>query len=242
MRPLNALDLLRAWEQGLDESLPSRALILLAAASPGTGPRDLAGLSAGRRDGLLIDLRRALFGDRLTCVATCPRCAQQVEFEVLTGALRLPDAEGGCLEVEHEGYQVRCRLPDADALAALAGTDCEAGRDQLVRTCVLSISHGGEPIEADALPDSLIAVVGERIEAADPQVRIDLAITCGACEHAWQAPFDIVSYLWTELDRWARGTLRNVLILARHTGWSECEILAMSARKRQLYLDLVDAS
>jgi hypothetical protein len=53
------------------------------------------------------------------------------------------------------------------------------------------------------------------------------------------APFDIVSHLWTELDAWARRMLREVHALAATYGWSEAEILRMSATRRRAYLDLI---
>jgi hypothetical protein len=51
--------------------------------------------------------------------------------------------------------------------------------------------------------------------------------------------FDIVSFFWTELSAQAKRLLREVHTLARGYGWREADILAMSARRRQLYLDLV---
>ena len=73
---------------------------------------------------------------------------------------------------------------------------------------------------------------------ADPQADVQLALVCPACGHTWQATFEIVSFLWAELSAWAERTLADVHALASTYGWREADILAMSARRRQRYLEL----
>ncbi|HKI02137.1 MAG TPA: phage baseplate protein, partial [Thermoanaerobaculia bacterium] len=61
MRPLSAPELLEAWERGLAGHPVQRALLLVAAACPGTPPEELARESVGRRDGRLLTLREWTF-------------------------------------------------------------------------------------------------------------------------------------------------------------------------------------
>jgi predicted DNA-binding transcriptional regulator AlpA len=75
--------------------------------------------------------------------------------------------------------------------------------------------------------------------AADPLADIRLGLICPACGHAWQVLFDIVTFFWSEIDAWARRTLREVHALARAYGWREAEILALTARRRQHYLEIL---
>ena len=35
-------------------------------------------------------------------------------------------------------------------------------------------------------------------------------MACPACGHGWQARFDVVSFLWSEIDAWAGRMLRDV--------------------------------
>jgi hypothetical protein len=77
------------------------------------------------------------------------------------------------------------------------------------------------------------------MEASDPVARIELALTCPSCDQVWSSLFDIASFLWTEVDAWARRTLRDVHTLARAYGWRESEVLALGPRRRQAYLELV---
>ena len=55
----------------------------------------------------------------------------------------------------------------------------------------------------------------------------------------WLEPFDIASFLWTELHAWASRTLYDVHQLAAAYGWSEAECLSLSARRRGYYLELI---
>ncbi len=54
-------------------------------------------------------------------------------------------------------------------------------------------------------------------------------------------PFDILSYLWTEIEDWAQRLLVDVHTLAVSYGWSERDILALSPRRRRMYLELLGA-
>ena len=75
--------------------------------------------------------------------------------------------------------------------------------------------------------------------AADPQADVELALSCPACGHAWPAAFDIASFLWTEVDAWARVLLHEIHALASAYGWREADILALSPRRRRAYLELI---
>ena len=77
------------------------------------------------------------------------------------------------------------------------------------------------------------------IAAADPLAEIALELACPDCAATWSAPFDIVRFLWSEVDAWAARTLDEVHVLASHYGWSEAEILALSPQRRQHYRDLI---
>ena len=73
------------------------------------------------------------------------------------------------------------------------------------------------------------------MSGADPMADIHLALNCPSCEHKWEAPFDIVAFLWREISAAARRLLREVHTLASAYGWTETEILALSpARRRDL--------
>jgi len=79
-----------------------------------------------------------------------------------------------------------------------------------------------------------------RLSLADPHADIRLDLDCSACQARWQAPFDIVPFLWSAVDAWALRLLRDVHRLARAYGWREADILALSPPRRRCYLELLD--
>jgi hypothetical protein len=108
----------------------------------------------------------------------------------------------------------------------------------LLRRCLLSVDDHGAALDADRLPHEVVTAVADRMAEADPQADTELRLRCEVCEHGWSALFDIPSFLWTELDAWARRALYDVHTLARAYGWTESDILRLSPRRRQHYLEL----
>jgi hypothetical protein len=76
---------------------------------------------------------------------------------------------------------------------------------------------------------------------ADPLADVQLAVSCPSCGTRQQVSFDILSFFWTEIEAWAWRILREVHTLASAYGWHEHDILALSPRRRQSYLEMVGA-
>lgn len=242
MRPLSAAVLLDLWERGHALPQARQALLLLAASSPDEAPEALARLPVGRRDARLLTLRVQTFGDRLDSLVTCPACGEPLALNVPAGSLRAeaPDDAPEDLVLERDGYTVRFRLPTTEDLMAVAGMGGDgAGPAHLLARCVVEAHRDGEALAAADLPTTMTSAVTERMEAADPQARVLLDLTCPACGHRWQSLFDVVSYFWAEIDAWARRTLREVHTLAAAYGWREADILSMSAWRRHHYLTML---
>ncbi|KAF4406240.1 hypothetical protein [Streptomyces lycii] len=123
---------------------------------------------------------------------------------------------------------------------AAAGPALEARRLLLAR-CVVAASRAGRALPAGRLPElpeSVQRRIAEAAEEADPAAAVTLNVACPECGEATKAELDIASYLWTELDSWARDLLLDVHLLAGAYGWSEREILALSPLRRRYYLEL----
>lgn len=84
MRALSAGELLTVWEQGLMQQPVQQALALLRAALPEISDSQLAQLSIGHRDALLLTLREGIFGSQIQSIATCNKCGErlQLTFEI----------------------------------------------------------------------------------------------------------------------------------------------------------------
>ncbi len=239
MPPDLAAKLLAARDQAEAASAPARCLALLVATAQADQASDLPNLPVGECDRRLLELRRALLGDRMAAVAQCPGCGEMVETTFPLPALALPAATVGAVTVRAAGWVVTARLPTlADQCAAATTPGIAAARALLLARCVLHATHGTEA-SGGALPEPVAAAVARALAEADPQADIELLLHCPACEAAALLPFDIGSFLWRELDHWAGRLLREVHELARAYGWSEGAILALSAHRRRHYLALL---
>jgi hypothetical protein len=230
--------MLGAWERGLQEGPVERGLTLLALASP-DDPGTLAALSIGERNRQLLALREALFGDRISALASCPRCGEALELELTARQLLAAAPTTDALAFASDGGEVRLRLPDSRDLLAAAQAPPERAAAVLLERCLVSAHAAGAPVAADGLPEQLVDEAGRRLAEADPQADVRFALTCPACAHAWSAPFDVVQYLWAEVDAWAGRTLADVHALACAYGWTESEILRLSPARRESYLRMV---
>src|SRR5262249_8466831 len=99
----------------------------------------------------------------------------------------------------------------------------------------------GVEVDAMALPDEVVQAVIEAMAQADPQAEVQIAFECPNCRQTWSQAFDILTYLWCEIEDWAQRLLLEIHTLALAYGWSEREIPEMSARRRSLYMDMVGA-
>ena len=77
--------------------------------------------------------------------------------------------------------------------------------------------------------------------ALDPQAELVLSAECLACRAAFDTLLDATSVVVHEIEEARRQLYRDVHLLASHYHWSEEDILALSDRKRQLYLELIEA-
>jgi len=248
MTTTSAERLLQVWETRSDAHPIQRALALLAAVWPQLSVEDWAQASIGERDACLLALREALFGEQLQTSADCPACGERLESgfstrDICPQAQALPGPRT-TLQWQDGDHQIRYRLPcSADLLDISAGgrgplADAAA---ELLQRCVIDARCGREALDAAALPAALVARLTQEMAERDPAADIRLNLSCPACGHGWVSGFDIVSYLWSELDDWAQTLLADVHLLAGAYGWSERDILAMSATRRRWYLDMVRA-
>jgi hypothetical protein len=228
MHALSATELLSVWECGKSQIPLQRALTMLAAACPETSSESLAGLTIGQRDARLLALQELTFGSELTGVTNCPNCEEKIELRfdcshILSTTEAEPPNE---LAIQTNGHGMRFRLPTSADLLAVETPG------QLVERCLL---NGGDHRAKDFAP-----VISEEMSRADPMADIQLALNCPSCEHKWEAPFDIVAFLWREIGATVGRLLREVHTVASAYGWTESEILALNPARRRIYLEMAN--
>ena len=228
MRQTPARQLLDGWETFRGQPMPLRAAAL-AALLTDQPLADVMRWSVARRDQALFDLRAHVFGDRVEAVTLCPACAEQLEMQLALAEIAPTKGVASASvfrTLRIGGRRIRCRLPNSEDLLAVASlTDVSDARDQLIARCV----HSDDP----AVREQAAALLTDQAD----DVQLDL--TCPSCGHRWQTAFDIAAFVWRELDDWAERTLHEIHVIASAYGWSERAILALSARRRQTYVERI---
>jgi hypothetical protein len=239
-------ELLQLWETGSEQTLIDKTLLLLAKTSPET-PGTLAMLSIGERDEMLLTLREYLFGTKLLNTATCPYCSNMVEWEINSSDLHLQPIPSFPVN-NYFGFvkndvEIKYRLPNSnDLLKVIRSADAYLlNPEKLLTDCIVDIRCNNKNLGAEALDKDLLRELDLQISKDDPQADIGMLLNCPACLNKWEAKFDIVTYLWTEIDIWATHLLHEVYLLASSFGWSEKDILNMSQQRRKMYVKLIQA-
>jgi len=251
MRTVSASDLVSTWERTLGQPPVAQALALLTLVSPESSMEAMAELTIGERDARLLALREHLFGRQMSSVTICPGCRQRLELTFDVADIR-PEYHAptpGDLALSVGGYRVQFRLPNGADLVSVAGIgDIDAARERLLDRCIQSVvpldvpEAQTEQAEGLRLPTAVVDAIAARMAEEDHGADTSLSLQCPDCRHQWVALFDIASYLVREVHNRAVHLLREVHTLARAYGWREADILAMSATRRRVYLELAGQS
>lgn len=244
MCPLTASDVLRIWELGERQGPWEQALTILGAACPEFTAEQLADLSLGQRDRKLFILHQWLFGPDLYGFVECRQCRERLEF-----SLRVPEFDDGRVDSSSEdrtfsagGFDLRFRPPNSrDLLAAETCAVPKQARQLLIQRCLLDVRRAGTAVASTELPEPVLGLLAIQLSQCDPWQEVLLEMACPACGHRWQSLLDIGVFLWAELAALAKRLLREVHALACAYGWKEVDILALSARRRRAYLEMVGA-
>jgi hypothetical protein len=229
--PLSSSGLIEVWEKGAGQIPIERAITMLSLCL-GEPAERLWELSIGERDARLLEVYEALFGPALEAFAECPSCGERLEYSVAAGSL----AHGGpspenALVLQTGSLALQLRLPDSrDLLAASCEATVPAAARLLAERCVL------QPAQ---LTDSDVDRISERLAEADPRADTLLDLTCAACGHGWQVVLEVERFLWTRIASAGKRLLREVHLLAQAYGWSEADILGLSAYRRRFYLEML---
>lgn len=242
---LGAQAVLHTWEQVQAWHPLQRAAALLQLAWPEVPAAGWQALPLGVRDERLFALHEALFGDALELRVECPACGEPLELSLRGADLRPtapPDGDAAVQPLQLAGHTLTYRLPSgADLLAAAGAPTAEAAVATLLGRCVLQAQRAGEAIAPADLPPPVVEQLQQQMAAHDPGADLRMALACPACGHGFERRFDIASHLWDALDDWAERTLAEVHTLASAYGWSEPQVLSLSAARRQRYIAMVQA-
>jgi hypothetical protein len=190
----------------------------------------------------LLELRRFLLGDRVSCDFRCARCEERMEVEFSIEAF-LSDIEpkmpcgvrpnearpgwyllDGSLETSFRLIEVR------DQEKVLGQRDAA---HLLTQLCIEP--HDGN---ARSLAHRLARVV-RSMEAMAPAVSRPVAGVCAACDAPVTMPLHVPRLVMDELRMAASGVHQQTHAIAEAYHWDEASILAMPQARRQAYVEMI---
>ena len=137
---------------------------------------------------------------------------------------------------QHHAQHIEFRLPTTRDLIEVARVGSDSTASALVSRCTIGVTNDQQTSVNDvALFQSIVA----SMEQHDPLSDVEFSMRCTQCDHAFSTSFDIVSFLWSEINAWCKRLMSEVHLLARSYGWTEREILSLSAWRRQVYLNMI---
>jgi hypothetical protein len=212
------------------------------------------------RQYLLLQLRRATFGDSVHADLVCPwpDCGVQVSVDFAVSGvpveeppyraplhtLTLPDeaiAYGTDLGGDGE---VCFRLPDGSDQEELSHllerNEAEALTGLLCR-CVQRLGPYRPPDQEQVAGLSVLAraEIEKRMRQVAPRVEQSMTAVCVGCGRTFVVPFDVQRFLFGELRTDSQVLYQEVHYLAFHYHWSEQEIMGMTRDKRRTYIDVL---
>ncbi|ABF39866.1 conserved hypothetical protein [Candidatus Koribacter versatilis Ellin345] len=211
-----------------------RGVMTLAAVAPEVASADIADWPLGRRNQALLETHIVTFGPQLQGWSVCSECDEKMEFEIDARVLL---SEQQSVRTGRISFRDRVfRLPTSRDLAALqTEDDPNDAALALVQRCLSE----GESVEQWRVEDT--EPLGEAMAQADPMAEVRISFVCPKCENHSEETIDLVNFLWSEIEARAKRALWEVHAIASAYGWSEGEILSLSATRRANYMEMVHA-
>lgn len=202
-------------------------------------------ISLGDRALLLLNARKLVLGDIISCTVDCPKCRKPMSVDLSVSKL-LAHAEQSTTEdddykIQDCGYTIHVKpLTGEDQDFAFAKSK---STDELVQNIARACIVRSDPELPAELPEKLLESIGSRIEKLDPLSDISFSLSCPECNQGFPASFDAEHFIFREIATSLYPQLeREVHWLAFHYHWSEKDILALPSSRRKRYVELVNAT
>lgn len=203
---------------------------------------------------LMLQLRRATFGDRVRANLICPwpGCGKRVslDFAISDVPVEAPPQPGPVhtmtlsAAADGDGRDVAFRLPtgaDQEELSDLLDDNEGVALTALLTRCVQRIGQDDDPAEESVAGLSALArsEIEECMRRAAPNVAQTMDARCTECGRGFTAPLDVQRFFLGELRNDGTRLYQEVHYLAYHYHWAERDIMAMTRDKRHTYIDVL---
>jgi hypothetical protein len=172
---------------------------------PGAAREVVRNLLVAERDRELVELRRLSLGPEITAHVTCPACdeASQVAFSLDALPLDFESPPRRLTVQVADVGEVVLRLPTAgdqeDLVDAALEGEAER-RSWLLARCLERYGGREEPFDLDfarALPMRVRNELESAVEAAAPDLDLEMEVVCTHCGTTFAAPFDVPVFFFS---------------------------------------------
>lgn len=221
-------------------ALVTRVLAACTADPVGRSEAFQRDLSAGKRLESLVTLAAGGPEGALTLACKCGGCGEDLELELTVQELSALQREADTIEtvaVDLGGRRLEFRKPrgrDQEAWGELEFHDEEEAVAAMIGTLAVDPLGRVGPEWFPAIETAL--------DQADPLVDFTCSIRCDVCGRPNEYSLDLMDIALGLLRRAQHQLVVTLHRLASHYHWTEQEIFAIPAWRRQQYLDLIAAS
>lgn len=202
-------------------------------------PDELARLTVGDRERLLLALCSRLLGAETDLVVVCPSCKSIVEvpirFRDLVSAQ--PDtSDRRCVLATRDGsWAAEVAPPTGEDLERTLGLGEKSAR-ALLEACLTALFDAqGQAVARETLPEDCEAELAEKLLSLDPLAECRIAVECPHCAASFETLLDGYALLKGAVGS-SSALYGDVYRMARAYHWSEADILALPLAKRAQYL------
>jgi hypothetical protein len=233
---MTASSILNVWDQCVGKNQPYKGVALASLASAERDRGNIVNWSIEKRDVALFHVRKTLFGNQFQNLSHCPECAQTVEWDFSFHQMGIPR-----LNEIPDNVEIPITIGENNVLLRLPNSEDLFRNDakQIIQNCILHPPVNGAQEVDKQMPDEILNEINNEFNKICRASNISYSLSCVECKHEWQVSFDIVSYLWKEIDHWAKRFMDQIAVLAKNFGWSESDIINMPENRRNHYLNLV---
>jgi hypothetical protein len=203
-------------------------------------PDELARLTVGDRERLLLALCSRLLGAETDLVVTCPSCESVVEVPVRFRDLVSAQPDSSDRRCVLGTWTAEVTPPTGADLERTLGLEQKSAR-RLLEACLTALFDAqGRAVAREDLPEDCEAELAEKLLALDPLAECRIAVQCPHCAQSFETLLDGYALLKGAFGS-STALYGDVYRMARAYHWSEADILALPLAKRAQYLAIAAA-
>ena len=163
-------------------------------------------------------------------------CSELFEFDLAVSALPTACDAAGAMSLQLDGKRpITLRRPTGEDLRRWRDAR-PASHAAAVRQIVDALLIDGEVQPGDE------PALSRAIASHDPLVAFSVSCCCPACGSPNEVPVDLEAVVLARLALYQRTLLGQVHCLASEYGWTEAQVLAIPAARRERYMAFIEAA